>query len=33
MDRCVRTNRSDRRTGVSGRIFVIGGQVNKDEYW
>ena len=31
MDRCIKTNRSDRWTGVSGRVEVIGGQVYKDE--
>ena len=40
MDRCIKTNRSDRWTGVSrrilvigeyGRIEVIGGQVYKDQ--
>ena len=31
MDRCTRTNISDRWTGVSRRIGVIGGQVYKDE--
>ena len=32
MDRCIKTNRSDRWTGVSGRIGVIGGQVYQGEY-
>ena len=32
MDRCIRMNISDRWTGVSGRIGVIGGQVYQDEY-
>ena len=37
MDRCIKTNISDRWTGVSGRILVIGGQVciktNRSDRW